>query len=413
MKSPINALNVLSQVAKILLLIGTVFCFSMLTSCSNQEQIKSEVIQYEKVVKNPLDGPVKQVVMNANVEVPKEIQRPTQPAIKRMVNKAPNQTLEELSMEVTLMEEQGADRENAALVYNQYGDELMKADELEEAKIAYQKAEDNDYKDLKTLCFKIARLYALNEKYGSAEDYLIKARENGFRNYRALLYDAAFVRFRSDYEFMYLYDKLFGDKKKAMFKAFVTLGPKKKLTKDYIISPVALFENTEYNHRKKVNYYEKHPSIDAHFGAFAEGIGEGRFSRGGGDHYRYELVLDNSEKYVAVIYSEEEEWVDYILPKKYQLVTYDKEGNKISELEIAKRGSLSKCKGVVFQPNNTIKVTNYKVAWVPGAKTKSIDSEINMTYKDLKSVKSEDTKTYRINDDGRILEVEDMLIGMN
>lgn len=238
------------------------------------------------------------------------------------------------------------------------------------------------------------------------EDYLISARKEGFRNYRALLYDVAFKEWRDSYEFMYLYNELFKNSKKAMFKAFVRFAPKKKLVKDYVLSPKELFENTDYEYRSDIGYYKENRRINEHFEDFAEGVSDEMFSREGGDNYRYELLVEKKEKYIAVVYSIEEQWSEYILPKKYRLVTYDLKGNKISELEVAKRGSLKKCKGFVMHPNHSLTVTDYVVRWKKGAKDNVGGEEEYLLYKDLKESEVVKTTAYQITTTGRIVEKE-------
>ncbi|MBL4649543.1 MAG: hypothetical protein JKY03_07410 [Aureispira sp.] len=191
-----------------------------------------------------------------------------------------------------------------------------------------------------------------------------------------------------------------------MFKAFVTFAPKKKLLNDYVLSPKALFENTNYDYRSETGYYEKGRIINGHFEAFAEGVSDDMFSREGGDNYRYEMLLEKKGHYFAVIYSIEEQWSEYILPKKYRLVTYDLKGNKISELDIAKRGSLKTCKGFVLHKDYSLTVTDYDVEWEKGAKNNLGKEEKYLSYKDLKESKATRTKTYQITTTGRIVEKE-------
>lgn len=389
----------------------------LLTSCSNEQEKDSEIIQHKEISEVILDGPAQPMEVKtksiAIEKTPNEADAALQVAKKRRINEAPSRSMEELKMEVTLLEEQGKEQANAAQTYYDYGNAMVETKDYEGALEAYKKAEELGYSDMKNLCFKIGKTYALTgDYYGSMEDYLMRAVEHGFRNYRALLYGEAFKEFRTEYEFMYLYQELFGDKQKAMFKAFVTFAPKKNLIEPYVLNPVTLFENTDYDHRDEVDYYKKHPRISGYFEGFVEGVSDGMFSRGGGDNYRYEMLLANNKNYTAVIYSKEEEWAEYLLPKEYRLITYDKTGNKISELEIAKRGSMKTCKGVVFHPDHTLEVTNYKIAWKKGVKSKVEKDDKHLMHEHLDFAKAEVTKTYKINSTGRISETEGVLLGM-
>lgn len=382
----------------------------MLVSCSdNNKSQNSEIIQHPTVNKNLSDGNK----ANQGVEVSEEGIK-TVFVAQKSVYEAPQKSIQELSKEIVQLEEQGGANENDAKIYYTYGEALVDMKKYDEAIEMYQEAEKRKYKDLKTLYFKIARVYALQGLYyGSMADYLISARKAGFEHYNALLSDVAFKNWRAEYDFMYLYKELFGKDKKAMFKAFVALAPQKDLSIEYVLSPVELLENTNYNYREQNGYYEQNTSINSHFEAFVTGVSDDMFSREGGDNYRYELLLEAKEQYVAVIYSVEQPWSAFILPKKYHLVTYDLDGNKISELELAERGSLKTCKGFVLYPNQGLVVTTYQLEWKKGAKERLSSSEQYLNYKNLKSSTAILAQAYQITETGRIVEMEDLLVVSN
>lgn len=391
--------------------IAVLMLFALLSCSSNDNNQTSEIIQHA-ITNNDnnntaLDGAKEPVALASHrIEVAPEEMKPTLISRKK-INEEPQKSIQELTKEIVQLEEQGGVDKNDAIIYYTYGEALTDMEKYEEAIEMYQEAEKRDYEDLKTLYYKMARVYALQgDAYGSMEDCLIHARKEGFRNYRALLYDAAFKNWRSEYDFMYLYHDLFGKNQKAMFKAFVTFAPKKNLVNDYVLSPEELFENTNYDYRDAMGYYDNGRAISGHFEAFATGVSDDMFSREGGDNYRYEMLLEKKAQYVAVIYSIEEQWSEYILPKKYRLVTYDFKGNKISELDIAKRGSLKRCKGFVLHPDHSLIVTDYAIEWKKGAKEALGDSENYFCYKDLKQSNVTTSKEYQITATGRIVETE-------
>jgi tetratricopeptide (TPR) repeat protein len=389
--------------------------FFILVSCSNDNKNKtSEIVQHVAINQSPLDGRKESGTLTSNrIEVGSEEIKPSL-ITKKKVNEKPQKSIQELTKEIVQIEEQGGINKEDAIIYYTYGEAMVDMEKYEEAIEMYQEAEKRGYEDLKTLYYKMARVYALEgDSYGSMEDYLISARKEGFRNYRALLYDAAFKDWRAGYDFMYLYNNLFKNNRKAMFKAFVTFAPKKKLVKDYVLNPKELFENTNYGHRSDIGYYKEGLAINGHFEDFAEGVSDGMFSRDGGDNYRYEFLLESKEQYFAVIYSIEEQWSEYILPKKYRLVTYDLKGNKISELDVAKRGSLKNCKAFVLHPDHSLTVTDYTIEWKKGAKSNLGGAEEYLYYKDLKDSKATVTKNYQITTKGRIVDKEGVaLMGM-
>lgn len=380
-----------------------------LVSCSdNSQKPTSDIIQHPTIDASLAEHEVEMVALADESIEGKNKENESKTIEKKKVNEKPQKSIQELTKEVVQLEEQGGDDEGNAITYYTYGEALVDMKKYDEAIEMYKEAEQLGYEDLKTLYYKLARAYALDDdSYGSMEDYLISARKEGFRNYRALLYDSAFKNWREEYNFMYLYNDLFGTNQKAMFKAFVTFAPKKRLVQDYIMSPKELYENTNYEYRSKMGYYENRPAISGFFENFVEGVSDDMFSREGGDNYRYEMMLEEAA-YFAVVYSVEEQWSEYILPKKYRLVTYDLKGNKISELDIAKRGSLKTCKGFVLHPNHSLVVTDYEVEWKKGAKKHLGNAEHYLNYKNLKESKAVATKTYQITTTGRIVETEGM-----
>jgi len=386
--------------------IGALMLFT-LVSCSSKNNQPSDIVQHPTI--NELDKEPVSLVNHSTEVIAKKIEPINRK--EKKVNQKPQKSIQELTKEIVQLEEQGGlDKENANIYYT-YGEALIDMKKYDEAIEMYQEAEKRGYEDLKNLYYKMARVYALEgDSYGSMEDCLISARKEGFRNYRALLYDVAFKNWRTTYDFMYLYNNLFGKNKKAMFKAFVAFAPKKTLVGSYVLSPEVLFENTNYDYRLKMDYYENRPTIYGHFEAFAEGVSDDMFSREGGDNYQYELLLEKEEHYFVVIYSIEEQWSEYILPKKFWLITYDLKGNKISELEVAKRGSLKRCKGFVLDTNQRLTITDYEIAWKKGAKENLGNSDHHLNYEDLKESKVVETKGYQITAEGRIVETEEIAL---
>ncbi|MCH2022851.1 MAG: hypothetical protein MK207_10275 [Saprospiraceae bacterium] len=385
----------------------------------NKQVPTFDIIQYCATYKQPYKDDFKKVELTVNNKKSKMYSNDidinfntNKPERKRIINEVPIKSLHELKMEIVLIEEQGTDSIYAAFVYYEYGNALLKTKFYDQAIEAFEMAEKYKYQDLKTLYFKISCAYALEGKYyGEMEDYLIKAKEKGFKNYRALLYDKAFNKWNNEYDFMYLYQKLFGSNKKAMFNAFIILAPQNKFNKAFIVNPMSLFENT--CNRKKNEFYKTKPLVNGYFSDFIEGVDSNIFSRSGGDDYRYEMILTDQRNYVALIYSIEQSCPGYILPKKYRLITFDKAGNKISELEIANGESLNKCKGFVFYPDNSFEVTNYNIKWKKNSISIHESNHGFLMHDDLKKAVANGTKKYFISENGRIRESEFILLGMN
>lgn len=394
-----------------LLILGVATIMVYFLSRDNSPKLETQTFKNNTL--KPLDGKKPLAITTSskiNVSPKRALINQAPQKNQQVLETATNLPLNKLNIELTQLVEQGATTEELAAAYEGYGDALVEANQYKEAIEAYKEADEYGVKSQKDLHFKLARTYALDGVYyGSMQDYLTSARELGFRNYRALLYDKAFEDWKINHNFMYRYHELFGNNKKAMFKALVHLGPKKKLTKNYVVNASQLFESPEHKYRERTGYYQKFPTISPYFDDFIEGVSESMFSRGGGDNYRYEMVLAGNNNYVAIVYSREGNWDKHLSPKTYYVATYDKKGNAIATLEIAKKGSLKTCKGFVLHPNNTIEVSTYKIKW----KDEIDEKEDYWVYKDLKLVKEQEKLTYSINDEGKILEQKELLLGMN
>ncbi|BDS11670.1 hypothetical protein [Aureispira anguillae] len=391
----------------------TIIIALLAVGCVQEEVDQAEIIPTQE----PLDGKKPVAILTSS-----KIDLPTQEEAldhktgirNKIFKKSLTTDLNQLAtIEIVQLIEQGASQKEIALAYEEYGDNWVKKQEYSAAINAYKEAEEIRETDMKQLYLKLAKTYALNgEYYGSMEDCLKQAKALGFEDYKVLLYDEAFEGWRKKYDFVDGFGELFGKGQEMMFNVFIALGNQKNLIKDYTVGPMELFENTEYAHRERVGYYKNRPVIRTHFENFVEGLNEDRFSREGGDDYRYEMVLANNKNYVAVIYSKEEVWSEYILPKEYQLVTYDRKGNKVAALEIAKRGALKRGKGFVLHPDHTFEITNYKLKWKNSAKERCDQEGTYLKYEDLKMAEAEERTTYKISATGQIIPTEGVLLGM-
>jgi tetratricopeptide (TPR) repeat protein len=393
----------------------------VLVSCSNEQQTKSKIIQYPITLAEEIQGPIKEAILIAK---PITVSLPPEPLIYPEEEPAPPEEpepffliQEERRQRVThlSMEEQWQRVINMsgyqARKYSEfcfiYGDTLMQRGKYREATRAYEKADEFGYRFLGAVHFKLAKLQMLEDStyYYHVEESLERAVYYGFNDYQALLEDEAFEYYRGLNEFIKMYCNLFENNQAALFEGFIAFAPKTNLTEAYDLSPVNLFENIN---ARNARHNMQHLLIYTDFNLFAEGAEGNSFSRFVNGNCRYEMCW-TEKKYRAIIYSIEEQWSEYTLPKKYFLVTYDLKGNKISELEVAKRGSLKTCKGFSLQPDKSLVVTNYKVKWKIGTK-KALGNNGFLNYKHLKKTIVKSTQAYQITDSGRLVEIEDLLV---
>jgi hypothetical protein len=197
---------------------------------------------------------------------------------------------------------------------------------------------------------------------------------------------------------------LFGDNQQAMFDAFKSFSPKRELTNDYVVDPLALFENTLYTHRLETGFYEEYPWIYGYFEDFTPGVKQAMHNPEYSDAYRYVFQFSGNKNYTAFIYTKERQYQDYLLPKQYILATFDNKGEKIAELVIADRGKpYRKCKGFVLHPDKSLEVIDYRLDWKYGAKRNAYLKGEHLSYVDLKRINPVASQSFTITETGEIL----------
>lgn len=398
----------------------------IVVSCSSEQATKSEIIQYQMPLVDEMEEvqkeaalvpkPIKVALKNAPPPPPDESleieydaypEPPPPPPEPEPIVWVPQKTMGDKWQEIMNLPKDQIRWHHWEFCFN-YGDTLVKQERYEEALELFEEAKELNPR-MGEVYFNIAKIYALQGKSNyEISDCLEKARFR-CKNYKGLLYDDAFENYRKWDRFFYSYKNLFKGNKRAMFEGFIAFAPKKNLTEAYELNPKILFEDIGARRANYLDYNKQHPVIYNYFKAFASEADYNSFSRGGHDNCRYEMCLAKTENYFAVIYSVEKSWSEYILPKKYYLVTYTLSGNKISKLEIANRGSFKTCKGFVLYPDKSLVVTDYKVKWKMGAK-KTWENKNFMNYKQLKKTPVISSKTYQIIDKGRLVDTDGLFM---
>ncbi len=124
-------------------------------------------------------------------------------------------------------------------------------------------------------------------------------------------------------------------------KTVITTEMKKKKFDNFLANfeainlPYAIGQSDFSNYMEQIlsNDNSKSRKIDSEFKAFVPGLGA-KFSRMGPSTYIYEGIIEQTENYAAVLYSEHAPYRDY---PEYQLVTYSSNGEIISNTTFAHR----------------------------------------------------------------------------
>jgi hypothetical protein len=246
-----------------------------------------------------------------------------------------------LERQLLFIEEQGGSG-NSADQYFQLASYYLEAAQYDAAINCLLQAEKKGFKHLDKVYFQLARAYALKDvQLGTMEDYLHKASRHGFRNYRALLNDSAFATLRKTDELLYIYANLFENNQKAMFKLFCRIAPKSNAKENLLVDTAVLFNTSDGSCGNQGSKPTKKSIIPFQFSAFIEGLDEEIYSRRAGDDFRFEQVIRDSN-YIAILYSRTDTKTTAIVSKQYRLISFDLQGNKISELLLGKKRELNK-----------------------------------------------------------------------
>ena len=90
------------------------------------------------------------------------------------------------------------------------------------------------------------------------------------------------------------------------------------------------------------------------------------------------------------------------MSKQYHLISFDRHGNKISELLLGKKGSLTNAKGFFIGQDKRIDVYDYQLNWKSNAANLARKAGRFLTTHDLHKATIYQITSYQINTMGRI-----------
>jgi hypothetical protein len=102
------------------------------------------------------------------------------------------------------------------------------------------------------------------------------------------------------------------------------------------------------------------------------------------------------------LYSRTDTKTTAIVSKQYRLISFDLQGNKISELLLGKKGSLTNAKGFFIGQDKRIDVYDYHLDWKSNTANLARQSGQYLTTRDLKKAIIYQITSYQINAMGRI-----------
>lgn len=236
--------------------------------------------------------------------------------------------------------------------YYELGDALTLLQQYDEASKALTTAEALRFVPLANLYFKQAQLAALQEhgEYGVV-DYLRRAVEQGFADKEAIQKEPIFAKFQNSEAFQRFYLDKFTqvqDKETAEFRMFLAGFPNKE----------GSFEMTANDLDASSGKY-----ISYDFAKYVKEMETRQdFGRDVGSEYYYAAKVQETDKYVAVVYIAKDAVAEVLPPVFASLVTYDLKGNEISKIPFACQCDYKTIKtGKIV--GNEITVTQHNREW--------------------------------------------------
>ncbi len=253
-------------------------------------------------------------------------------------------------------------------------------------------AEKLGYEPFSKVLYNMACVYSRQEKIESASKYLEYSIQAGYTNLDHITADKDLDFLRTTDE-QYYYRKAINRGMRGMSnpKALFWLQFRKPF--DKVQFPYSL------NGQKR--YYADEDRIAYDYEKFVPEMRDERFSREVGHMYYSVAELFSTDKFIALVYAEEETFMEDMAPIAYMLVTFTPEGKIIDKKMIAGHATID-------EPIMTAKFTNNRVICV---KTYELEfekdpSEEGYENNPIKSKTLSYTDYYKINDDGTISETD-------
>lgn len=274
--------------------------------------------------------------------------------------------------------------------YYELGNACLDAGELDQSLKCYEMAEKLGYEPFSKVLYNMACVYSRQGKVESAANYLEYSIQAGYTNLDHISTDKDLDSLRQE-EFYYRKAITRGMRGMSNPKALFWLQFRKPFAK--VQFPYAL------NGEKR--YYADDDRIAYDYEKFVPEMRDERFSREVGHMYYSVAELFSTDKYIALVYAEEETFMEDLAPIAYLLVTFTPDGKIIDKKMIAGHTSID-------EPIMTAKVTQNGVICV---KTYDIEFEKDPEeegYENnrVKNKTLSNTEYFKIGDDGKISETD-------
>ncbi|HAA00382.1 MAG TPA: hypothetical protein PK637_09880 [Flavobacteriales bacterium] len=269
--------------------------------------------------------------------------------------------------------------------YYELGNALMDIRNYEEAISSYHIAEQLNYHPLSKVMYNLACAYSMTENGEEGLRYVRLAIENGYANSKHLLSDTdlSFVRGLPDFKGVYE-EAMSGvsSPEAALFDLFMVGFPD---------SQIPLIVKAEESQKiKLIN------SIAYDFELFVPQMVNPSFSREVGDEFYYLAKINETEKYVALMYAGVQ--VMYDTPPVYHiLMTYDHNGKVIDKLEVGGFHYHDEpLKGYKIGKDMSVEVSEYQMVY-----EKSVD-EFGYDNNPVSASEFLSKRTFAIQENGKI-----------
>jgi len=281
-----------------------------------------------------------------------------------------------------------------AKTYYELGNVCMDKNDLKTSIDAYKMAETLEYEPISLVLYNLSCAYSKSENSEQSLKYLQLSIENGYTNLEHIMSDSDLVFVRKDVAFNEtVKTSMAGNSSSeevlfSMYKSHFTQLP----------MPYKLDEVTSQT-------IDFNKTISYDYDAFVPGMVNAEFSRDVGDEYFYVGLVHQSEKYVALLFSQAGMWAEKP-PVHTYLATYQTDKGKLIDFEkIAGMEYYSdSLRTVVITADLSIEVKYFIQEWEKNPDDYGYDKDNNKTGSNQVAVKN-----FIIDTNGDIRETKKML----
>lgn len=238
--------------------------------------------------------------------------------------------------------------------YYEMGNAYMETKNYQKAIQSFELAEKLGYEPFSKILYNISCAYSLMNKVDFSGEYLELALQAGYSNIEHINYDPDLKNLRNSFKFhSHLKNGLNGMSETELLFWLQYKRIYKKTNLPLIL-----------NEKSAIEYSSEENLISYDFEKYIPEMRDSEFSRDVSNGYYQIALLNETAKYIAIIYMEKNLFMDDYAPPVFRLVTYTLKGKMIDKKEIAGQSDLTKAfKVCSIKEDLQIEIKNYQLIY--------------------------------------------------